>query len=295
MTQLLNYTGQKQPNETETLPPYLPASELVEAVNLAIYLERPLLLRGEPGCGKTRLAEMVAFELGLPYFAWHIQSTSRAKDGFYTYDAVRRLHDVQLVAAKLNSALNPERPEDYLKFGPLGQAFLSEQRPVVLIDEIDKADIDFPNDLLLALDENRFIIDETGVEVHAQQKPIVFITSNDEKELPDAFLRRCLFFYIDFPGEEHLLKIVKAHLPDSPAELVLAAINRFVRLRDIMRKDKGEAGKKVSTSELLDWLWALLRDPEAMEKLEGPLPYAETLLKTRIDLQYRQLIERTQP
>lgn len=265
--------------QQDGLAPYLPSPELINAVNLAIFLEkRPLLLKGEPGCGKTRLAQAVAHELGLPYEPWHIKSTSRARDGLYSYDAVRRLHDAQLVRMGKESKSKVDNLDNYIELGPLGRAFENPQRTVVLIDEIDKADIDFPNDLLRELDEQKFTIEETGKEVKAKYPPIVFVTSNDEKDLPDAFLRRCLFYYIEFPYLQ-LTEIVKAHFPESPPDVVEAAVNRFTQLRQKM--EKGKSGKKVSTSELLDWFAVLRQFPqdEVLKQLEEELPFPEVLLK----------------
>jgi len=292
-----HYTGEVLPDRmSDGLDPYLPDPELVDAVNLAIFLQkRPLLLKGDPGCGKTRLARMVAFELQLDYQEWHVKSTSRARDGLYTYDAVARLQDAQLAGRDEEAAKRVGNPSAYLTPGPLMKAFLSGRQTVVLIDEIDKADIDFPNDLLLELDEQRFLIEETGEVIVARHRPLVFITSNDEKDLPDAFLRRCLFHHIQFPDAKQLRRIVMAHFPDASAELIGEAEDRFRRLRDKMERHRGRAGKRVSTSELLDWFAVLRRDPEkARQALAGDgLPYPQVLLKSWEDhLHYlRQTVE----
>ncbi len=251
------------------LTPYLPSVELVEAVNVAIVLQRPLLIKGEPGCGKTLLARDVAFQLDLirdHYFEWFVKSTDRAREGLYTYNAVGKLRDVQLAGkeeflpvAKLKEI--EDNPEYYVRYGPLGKAFKQTgRRSVVLIDEIDKADIDFPNDLLLELDERRFFIEEENrLEVKAKVPPIILITSNDEKDLPDAFLRRCLFHYIEFPKDEELAAIVRAHFKDKAEarflELVDDLVKLFLELR--ARMNKSQTRKKVSTSELIDWARAL--------------------------------------
>ncbi|MGF1934761.1 MAG: MoxR family ATPase [Nostoc sp. ChiQUE02] len=288
---LLEYTGKVQPQLGERgangqlLYPYLPNSELVEAVNLAIYLERPLLLKGEPGCGKTQLASAVAYELGLNLEAWYVKSTSRARDGLYNYDAVGRLRDAQLAASNRLTVEQIQRIDDpitYVRWGPLGRSFQQENRTVVLIDEIDKADIDFPNDLLLELDERRFIVEETGQEIEAKAAPIVLITSNDEKDLPDAFLRRCLFHYVEFPSRERLIQIMNALFPKASEVLINQAVERFWDLREEMKKNQGGASKKISTSELIDWFKALRRYPEdeALAKLNGKLPYPGVLLKS---------------
>ena len=293
----LKYTGTVQPpgpQAGEARPaPYLPSNELVNVVNLSLFLKkRPLLIKGDPGSGKTRLARAVADELGMRYFAWHIKSTSRARDGLYMYDAVRRLHDAQLARSTGGGGSEVADIRSYIRMGVLGRAFQSDRRAVVLIDEIDKADIDFPNDLLLEMDEQRFVIEETGEVIQAKHPPLFIITSNDEKDLPDAFLRRCVFYYIEFPSPDQLEKIVSAHFKDAPDRLVRASVDRFVQLRLDMEKDKGKAGKKVSTSELLDWFAVLNQYPEdeALAQLKGKLPFAEVLLKRWEDhLRYLQL------
>lgn len=287
----LEYTGKIKPKPGErrskgqVLYPYLPSPELVEAVNLAICLKRPLLLKGEPGCGKTQLASAIAYELDLNYEAWYIKSTSRAQDGLYVYDAVGRLRDAQLAASGRLTSEQLQRIDDssaYVRWGPLGRAFQQTQCTVVLIDEIDKADIDFPNDLLLELDEQRFFVEETGQVIEAQVPPIVIITSNDEKDLPDAFLRRCLFHYVEFPSGDRLIEIINMHFPLSQEELVNKAIARFLQLREEMKKDRGEGSKKVSTSELIDWFRVLRQhsQDEVLGKLDGQLPYPGVLLKS---------------
>lgn len=293
----LEYTGNKQPKLGETykgklIYPYFPSQKLVDVVNLAIYLGRPLLLKGEPGCGKTKLAVAVAYELELDFEAWYVKSTSRAKDGLYIYDTVGRLRDAQLAASGSLTTEEKKRfddPTSYIRLGPLGRAFTNPKRSVILIDEIDKADIDFPNDLLLELDEQLIKIEEVQEngrekEIKAVNPPIVFITSNDEKDLPDAFLRRCIFYYINFPSYEQIVQIVKNRFPDIANELVEKAVARFIKLREILEGETGRFSKNVSTSELLDWVNALQRDSlkDALNKLseESQLPYLEVLLKS---------------
>ncbi|BAZ10731.1 hypothetical protein NIES4071_25540 [Calothrix sp. NIES-4071] len=293
----LEYTGTKQPKPGETykgrlIYPYLPSEKLKDVVNLAIYLGRPLLLKGEPGCGKTQLAFAVAYELGLAFEAWYVKSTSRAKDGLYSYDTIGRLRDAQLAAS---GSLTPEEkkrfddPTSYIRLGPLGRAFTNPHRTVVLIDEIDKADIDFPNDLLLELDEQLIKIEEVREdgrekEIKAVNPPIVFITSNDEKDLPDAFLRRCLFYYIHFPSYEQIVQIVKYRFPNIADGLVDKAVSRFTELREMLEGETGKFSKNVSTSELLDWVKAMQRDSleDILNRLSGEnqLPYLEVLLKS---------------
>ena len=232
---------------------YLPSDELVEAVNLALLLKRPLLLRGEPGCGKTRLAGAVATELEWSSFCWSVKSTTTINEGGSRYDALGRLRDAQLAAADPEAATRAREIDNYLEDGVLAQAFRSPVPAVLLIDEIDKADLDFPNDLLELLDEQRIRIPETGEELTPQHPPLMIITSNDEKDLPDAFLRRCLFHYIEFPDDARLRRIVDAHFDASPDDLVSAAVSRFVALRATMKGDAGRGVKPPSTSELLDW------------------------------------------
>jgi len=235
---------------------YVATDDLMVAVNAAITLERPLLVKGEPGTGKTLLAEEVAGALGLPFFEWHIKSSTKAQHGLYEYDAVSRLRDSQLGDDRVHDISN------YIKRGKLWEAFTSDAKVVLLIDEIDKADIEFPNDLLQELDRMEFFVYETGTTIRAATRPIVIITSNNEKELPDAFLRRCFFHYISFPDTETMQRIVDVHYPGIKPELVRAALTRFYELRETPGLKK-----KPSTSEVLDWLKLILAEDLAPEDL----------------------------
>jgi MoxR-like ATPase len=290
--------------------PYVISEPLKKAVNLAIYLRRPLLLEGDAGCGKTRLASAVAYELGLPLYRWDVRSSTKAQDGLYEYDAILRLHDVEVQRIQSTTPIennddneegiisehrNPGNSKHYRRFGPLGKAFKMTDRPaVVLIDEIDKADLDFPNDLLTVLDDPwEFTIPETGerVKAHDDYKPIVIITSNKEKgNLPAPFLRRCLYHYVNFPNDpEQLKQIVERHYQirekkTPPAKLVSTAVERFLDLWGA-----GDLFKKPGTSEFLDWLRALHEfeptpyDVDQLKQENQPLPYPELLIKLQQD------------
>ncbi len=240
---------------------YVTTEDLQVAVNAAITLERPLLIKGEPGTGKTVLAMEVAKALGLPLLEWHIKSTTKAQQGLYEYDAVSRLRDSQLGDEKVKDISN------YIKRGRLWDAFTMEQKSILLIDEIDKADIEFPNDLLQELDRMEFFVYETGETVRASQRPIVIITSNNEKELPDAFLRRCFFHYIKFPEPETMEDIVEVHFPGLKGMLVREALKTFYDMRDVPGLKK-----KPSTSELLDWIKLLLNEDITPEMLREQDP-----------------------
>ncbi|MCG7563129.1 MoxR family ATPase [Pseudoalteromonas sp. McH1-42] len=258
---------------------YIASTALQQAVNAAVILEKPLLIKGEPGTGKTLLAEELAKSLDTELIQWHIKSTTKAQQGLYEYDAVSRLRDSQLGDARVHDIGN------YIIKGKLWQAFTQAKRPVLLIDEIDKADIEFPNDLLLELDRMEFHVYETGEQIKAQVRPIVIITSNNEKELPDAFLRRCFFHYIDFPDKDEMQAIIDVHFPAIKPRLVKQALEVFFELRSV-------AGlkKKPSTSELLDWLKLLLAediDPETLQDRShkgGLMPMFGALLKNEQDV-----------
>ena len=236
---------------------YVATDDLTIAVNAAVTLERPLLVKGEPGTGKTELAKQVAGALGLRMIEWNIKSTTRAQQGLYEYDAVSRLRDSQLGEEKVHDVSN------YIKKGKLWQAFEADEKVVLLIDEIDKADIEFPNDLLQELDKMEFHVYETGETIKAKQRPIVIITSNNEKELPDAFLRRCFFHYIRFPDEQTMRKIVEVHHPGIKEALLTTALTQFYEIRET-----SGLKKKPSTSEVLDWLKLLLAEDLTAEDLK---------------------------
>jgi MoxR-like ATPase len=258
---------------------YVASDDLALAVNAAVTLQRPLLVKGEPGTGKTELARQVATALGLPLIEWHVKSTTKAQQGLYEYDAVSRLRDSQLGEARVHDVRN------YIRKGKLWQAFEAEGRVVLLIDEIDKADIEFPNDLLQELDRMEFHVYETGEMVQARHRPVVIITSNNEKELPDAFLRRCFFHYIRFPDADTLAAIVRVHFPDIKDRLLTAALTQFYDLREVPGLKK-----KPSTSEVLDWLRLLLAEDLKPEDLRGDarsaLPRLHgALLKNEQDVQ----------
>jgi MoxR-like ATPase len=255
-------------------PTYLTSESLEAAVNCALHLEKPLLLKGEPGTGKTLLAEALAESLEAPLLRWHVKSTTRAQEGLYVYDTVERLYDSRFGDGDVKDVRR------YIKLGPLGEAFRSDKRAVLLIDEVDKADLEFPNDLLHELDRMRFAIRETGEEVVAQHRPVVIITSNNEKELPDAFLRRCVFHFIDFPDQALMKRIVDVHHPRLDATLAEQALGVFYELRELRR-----LRKRPSTSELIDWIAVLRGAGIAPERLGKELPFLGALLKKEQDLE----------
>ncbi|WP_233595682.1 MULTISPECIES: MoxR family ATPase [Corallococcus] len=252
---------------------YLTSEGLQAAVNCALTLQRPLLVKGEPGTGKTLLAEAIAQGLGLKLLTWHVKSTTRAQDGLYVYDTVQRLYDSRFGDGDVRDIRR------YIRLGPLGEAFASPERVVLLIDEVDKADLEFPNDLLHELDRMRFRISETQDEVVAKNRPVVLITSNNEKELPDAFLRRCVFHFIDFPERDLMQRIVDVHHPGLEASLAEQALKVFYELRAMTR-----LRKRPSTSELIDWISVLKANGVMELKLDEQLPFLGALLKKEQDL-----------
>jgi len=251
---------------------YIVSPALVEAVNCSIALERPLLIKGEPGTGKTLLAYHISQGLGLPMESWHIKSTSKAGEGLYVYDTLQRLNDARFGEGEVDNVRH------YIKLGPLGRVFAAEDRHVLLIDEIDKADLEFPNDILRELDEMRFTVMETSDEVVAKKRPVVVITSNNEKELPDAFLRRCVFHFIEFPDVPLMRKIIDVHHPNLDTVLLDQVLIKFYWLRE-----QNELRKKPSTSELIDWISALLRSGVTVQQVESHIPFLGSLLKNEQD------------
>jgi MoxR-like ATPase len=253
-------------------PEYIISEALKNAVNVSIALGKPLLIRGEPGTGKTRLAHSIARGLSKKLITWNIKSTTKAQEGLFVYDTVQRLNDSRFGDKDVSDI------KHYIKLGKLGRAFTSPEQVVLLIDEIDKADLEFPNDLLNELDEMSFYIPEIDETITAKYRPITIITSNAEKELPDAFLRRCIFHYIEFPSTELMEEIVKVHFPDIKNNLMHKAISTFYKLREI-----DGFRKKPSTSELLDWIQALVAGGISPDKLQNEIPFIGTLLKKETD------------
>ena len=253
---------------------YIAAEDLLGAVNIAMALEKPLLVKGEPGTGKTMLAEAIAEALGKQLIIWNIKSTTKAQDGLYVYDVVQRLYDSQFGNAGVDDIAK------YIKLGKLGEAFMADEQVVLLIDEIDKADLEFPNDLLWELDKMEFYIPETGETIKAKHRPIVIITSNAEKELPSAFLRRCIFHYISFPDRAQMEEIVRVHFDHLDEALLQQTLDAFYRIREM-----DDIEKKPSTSELVDWIHALMLSGIPQEDILKKIPFAGVLLKKDRDLE----------
>ncbi len=253
---------------------YVASQQLMASVNVAIALQKPLLIKGEPGTGKTMLAQAVARSLDKELIIWNIKSTTKAQDGLYMYDTIQRLYDGQFGEEGVDDIAH------YIKLGKLGEAFESDKQVILLIDEIDKADLEFPNDLLWELDQMEFYIHETKRTVKAKQRPIVIITSNAEKELPDAFLRRCIFHYIDFPDEALMEEIVRTHYPDVEEHLLKNAMDVFYRIRAIR-----DIRKKPSTSELIDWINALQIGGISADRIRADLPFVGVIVKKDEDLE----------
>lgn len=252
---------------------YVASEELMSAVNVARILEKPLLIKGEPGTGKTMLANAIAESLGMQLLIWNIKSTTKAQDGLYVYDTIQRLYDGQFGEEGVDDIAR------YIKLGKLGEAFSSEDQVVLLIDEIDKADLEFPNDLLWELDQMEFYIHETKQTIAARKRPIVIITSNAEKELPDAFLRRCIFYYITFPDKELMREIVTTHFDHVEENLLQNAMEVFYEIREMR-----EVKKKPSTSELIDWIRALQLGGISADRIQKELPFIGTVIKKDEDL-----------
>ena len=252
---------------------YVASEELMRAVNIAMVLQKPLLIKGEPGTGKTMLAEAISQALGKKLIIWNIKSTTKAQDGLYVYDVVQRLYDSQFGGEGVDDIAK------YVRLGKLGEAFTAEEQVILLIDEIDKADLEFPNDLLWELDRMEFHIPETGETVTARHRPVVIITSNAEKELPDAFLRRCVFHYIEFPDKELMAEIVRVHFPDLDDKLLTQALEAFYRIRQMP-----QIKKKPSTSEIIDWLRALVHEGVDPKRVVKEVPYLGVLLKKNEDM-----------
>ncbi len=253
---------------------YVVTKELMNAVNVSIALQKPLLIKGEPGTGKTMLAEAISKSLGMELIIWGIKSTTKAQEGLYVYDTVQRLYDSQFGEGDVADI------KQYIKLGKLGEAFNSDKQVVLLIDEIDKADLEFPNDLLWELDKMEFYINETKETIKTKHRPIVIITSNAEKELPDAFLRRCIFHYIEFPDQEKMAEIIKVHFGDIDRKLQEKALEAFYRIRKM-----DAIQKKPSTSELLDWIQALMISGVDIKHLSDDMPFIGVLLKKNQDIE----------
>jgi len=253
---------------------YVASEDLMRAVNIAMVLQKPLLIKGEPGTGKTVLAEAISKSLNKKLIIWNIKSTTKAQDGLYVYDVVQRLYDSQFGGQGVDDV------EKYVKLGKLGEAFTDQEQVILLIDEIDKADLEFPNDLLWELDRMQFHIPETGRTVTAKHRPIVIITSNAEKELPDAFLRRCVFHYIEFPNQDLMAEIVRTHFPDLDEHLLRQVLTAFYKIRSLP-----QIKKKPSTSEIIDWIQALVHGGFDPDRIVKEVPYLGVLLKKNEDIE----------